>query len=647
MRRAMEKRLALVVAWVAAALPAQPPQASPIATGTLVVRGRCVDADTGAPLPRCRVRFTGHESTGYPIACERADWADPAEVTTGADGAFRFEVRLPADYAELDRGRYHLQISHPHHAGWFSHCAFVIACAQGGVDYGDVRLQKGVWPRLRCEDANGAPQPGVLLYLRRSKGPDGDAGFAFRDGDGPHWWTEAYAYARTDVDGGLHLDNPLPAGPYALEVRGREASKVPDKIELPRADAIVAVVEPLDEADSILGRLVDASGSPVEGAWLSDGIDSSTTSCFTRRDGAFTLVRPKAERRATAKLHLAQNQRFDGWVPLGEIEWGSRAVELVVPAKTLHTFVVRTAHGAAVEDFNLYCRRRAEDVPNTFRLAGTFAGGRSSCRLPPGDYELLVAPRSDRTVATGWQPITVDSAKEEIVVVVPEAVARTMEIHFADDRAAAAGVLVEAILGGEPTPFAWVRPATLVDVPGKRHPELRVVASARTDANGRTTLQLAQAGKVHLRVSGPGVQNAVLSVDLTDGKDPLPVVAERGATLLGSLGPLAALRALDPEFMPEAKASIYSYHSRSLPTLTIVGADGKERREGIRIDHQGRFRCDGLPPGPVELRLGHFERVKEGSRPAAKSVVLGKCTLRVDAPQSVELQLPAGAGTGR
>ena len=133
MRGAMSRRLAALVAIAAAGLPAQPPPSSPIATETLVVRGRCVDFDSGAPLSRCRVRLTGHESTGYPMAWSRTDWADPSEVTTGPDGAFRFEVRLPAADEELDRGRYHLRISHAHHAAWYSHCAFPIAQAQGGV----------------------------------------------------------------------------------------------------------------------------------------------------------------------------------------------------------------------------------------------------------------------------------------------------------------------------------------------------------------------------------------------------------------------------------------------------------------------------------------------------------------------------------
>ena len=79
----------------------------------------------------------------------------------------------------------------------------------------------------------------------------------------------------------------------------------------------------------------------------------------------------------------------------------------------------------------------------------------------------------------------------------------------------------------------------------------------------------------------------------------------------------------------------------------MVYGEGRERREGIRIDHLGRFRCDGLPPGPVELQLRRWEKTAQGQRQLVEpATVLGTWTLRVDAPQAVELQLPAGTGSG-
>lgn len=650
------KTLTLVAVFAASSLAAQPPWSSPIATGTLVVRGRCVDLDTGEPLSRCRVQLTGHQSTGYALAWARADWADPPEVTTAADGTFRFELRLSAADEELDRGRFHVNIAHPHHAGWFSHCAFFIAVAQGGVDYGDVRLPKGVWPRIRCEDTNGVPQPGVTLYLR------GATNEAWRHvtGDGPHSWVDQSAYDRTDIDGVLHLDGPLPAGDYQLSVRGRDALKVPAAVTLPHRDTIVAVIAPVDRAMSISGRLVDDAGQPVEGALLSDG-DDSPVSCVTRRDGAFTLIRGKDRERSAASLSLAQNRRYDGWVSLGQVEWGAHDVALTVPANTLHTFVVRTPDGAPVVDFNLYCKPRGGlgrpggvqlapggvrlapggIAPGGVRLAGSFAGGRATCRLPAGDYELLVVPRSDRLLATEPRAITIDADKPEVVVDVPAAIARTVDVLFAADRKPAAGVLVEAIEGDEPGPFEWVRPATSVDPPSNAPARRHLVASAPTDERGRATLQLRAPARLHVRVSGPGVRTCVREVDFANGAPAAPILVESGATLIGSVGPVEMLRTLDPGHEPRTHPSIYAYHSWYAPTLTVVYDGGKLRREGVRLDTKGRFCCDGLPPGPIEVQLRRWERFNGNShRLVAEPTPLGSFTLRVGAPEQVTLRLP-------
>jgi hypothetical protein len=634
-----------VTALLAAAATAQAPSppASAIRTDTLVVRGRCVDFDTGAPLQRCRVRLTGHQSTGYPIAWSRADWADPPEQTTGADGTFRFEVRLPAPDEPLDRGRYHLRIDHAHHAGWFAHCAFVVAQDQGGVDHGDVRLPKGSRPRLRCEDGNGAAQPGVLIDLRRASAPDGYLGVVGTDG--PQWWLERGAYGRTDVDGQLHLDGPLPAGDYTLAVPGREIRTAPRTITLPADAPVVAVVEPIAAEHVIAGRLVDDGGMPVAGATLSDRGEGGNQ-CVTRRDGAFTLVRKEASPGDAPVLYLAQNRRFDGWRPLEAVAWGSRAVELVVAAPALRTFVVRTRGGAVVEDFNLYCLRRGGENRGGERLAGTFPGGRATVRLPAGTYELLVAPRTDRLLATGWQRIELEAGAGEMPVVLDDAAARTVEVRFAGDGTPAAGALVEAIVGGAPGAFDHVRPATLVDAQPRRGDEHALVASALTDTTGRATLYLREPGPLSLRVSGAGVRTVVHDVDLAGAREPAPLTVDPGATLLGTIGPLAALHALDPERAGQRGSPVYKYHSATGPTLTFVPADPTQRREGVRIDTAGRFRCDGLPPGPVEVLLtaglsGHVH-ARDGAPPRT----LGTFVVKLGEPHRVTLEVPA-AGAPR
>lgn len=615
-----------------------------IATDVLVVRGRCVDFESGAPLARCRVQLTGHASTGYSLAWSRTDWFDPPEITTGPDGTFRFELRLSATDEAFDRGRYHVTIEHPSNVGWFSHCTFFVAAARGGIDYGDVRLPKGVRPRIRCVDRQGVPQPGVLLYLRaRPREAAGDDPFVQVVEDGPHSWIERSAYQRTDIDGYLHLQGGLPAGDYVLEVRQRKAKQATVPVTLPTGDPIVVEVDALDPAATITGRLVDEAGQPVDGASISDG-DDGKNACATRRDGMFTLVRVEDTGRATANLRLAQNRRFDGWAPLGEVEWGRRDVALTVPTKSLHTFVVRSEDGTEVEEFNLYCLPAPDDVRTGVRLSGTFANGRALSRLPAGEYRLLVAPRSDLLVDTGWQTIDVEDGRAEIQVVVPRSVARTVEVVWATGRAPVPGVLVEAVTGPAPSTHGFVRPDSDAELPtgARRDDRPLLVAAARTDARGLATLRLREAGPVHLRISGAGVCNAVVEADLTRD-EPLPIVAQPGAMVAGGIGPLEALRLLHPGRDDEKRPTIYAWLLSWPTTVSLVrqGGDGAFVCSDIHLDTRGRFRVEGLPPGKFAIHVRHWRRVGEnGFQQVERPIVVGTCTLEAGAAQELDLRLP-------
>jgi hypothetical protein len=85
-----------------------------------------------------------------------------------------------------------------------------------------------------------------------------------------------------------------------------------------------------------------------------------------------------------------------------------------------------------------------------------------------------------------------------------------------------------------------------------------------------------------------------------------------GARIAGTVGPLASFLALDPEYDPNARPGIYRHQRGYGPTITVVS--GRFRREGIRLDHRGRFAIEGLPPGPVQLSLHAFTKGERGGR---------------------------------
>lgn len=615
----------------AAAAVAQEPQPTPLATGRLTVQGRLVDAQ-GQPLARCDVKLTAHESTGYAMSWNRTDWVNPEPIRTGDAGRFRFDLQLPAPSEALDRGRFHLNVSHPRRVSWYSHCAFVVAQRNGGVDYGDVVLPEGHYPRLRVEDERGALQPGVLIRLRPEDASSHDPRTPI---DGPHSWLTNYGYRRTDIDGYLHLRSPIAAGTYRVQVPDRDVPQDLAPLEVPSKDAYTIVVRRIPRDRTIAGRVVDDQGAPVSGARLRGGQGST---CYSRRDGRFTLVAKRGvEAVGMTQLSVAHNGRYDGWHEIEAIAWGTPDAEIEVPATALRTFVVLDAEGEPVERFNLYCHpleRQAGRSP--VRLSGTFEDGQATARLAPGTWQVLVSPLDGRNVVSPWREVEV-AGEERIELRLPAPVLRTVTVRAADGTPVR-GALVEVIEGGAVGGFDWLRPATQTRPP---NPNVRshtpLIASARTDAQGRASLRLASAGRCRLRISGKGVRRAVHKADLTPDRL-LELEAAAGAALSASITPIKALQKLDPSFEPDATPTIYSYHSRSAPRVRLVcGAGAKQLVvEGVLLDQAGRFQCDGLPPGRVEVHLSTYPK-------RDRSWLLGTFELKAGAAQKLELKLPADA----
>ncbi len=610
---------------------------STIHTDTMVIRGRFVDGD-GIPIQRCTVQLTGHQSTGYDLAWAAADWANPPEITTTASGEFRFTFPLPAANEARDRNRYHIQASHAKHAPWFSHCTFEVATALGGIDYGDIQLPAGVRPRIRCVDTNGALQSGVTLWLKPQKPVDA---FIVTPEFGPHSWITQGVYDTTDIDGTLHLKDPAVAAECSITATNRALHQAPASVTLAAKDPIVVVVSAVPADAVIEGRIVDARGEPVAGATLSARGEGGA-SCQSRRDGRFTLLRDEKTKGGTATIRMAKNRRYDQWVPVATIDWGIRDAKIVVPAATAVTFEVRIASGAPVEDFNLYCLPVAQGSTEIgTRQAGSFAGGRVICKLAPGAYRVFVHPRTDAALPSEWTVIDVgdQDAVQRIVVEASRRRSVRLVIHGQGNGAEpAAGALVEVIAGRAPQPFEFVMPATAAVDGGKRR-ESQLVAASRSDAEGNAVVNLPDlADAVHLRVSGPTIQTHIVPVDLPWRDEPLVVEVVPGASISGTVGPLADVLNLDPDYDPKARRNIYDHQRRYGATITAVS--GSYRREGILLDHQGRFTMQGLPPGPVELALSLWRRVGDSRQRIPDPLPLGTLAADPAKPLVVDLKLP-------
>ncbi|MCA8964792.1 MAG: hypothetical protein H6838_05585 [Planctomycetes bacterium] len=622
----------LLCCWLTvAAASAQSDPVSTLHTEELVVQGRFVDADSGAPLSRCEVRLSGHQGTGYSLAWSAGDWCDPEPITTGADGRFHFVLRVPAADRLPDDNRYHIDTSHPMHLPWFSHCAFEVAQKLGTIDYGDIRLPAGVRPRIRCVDRNGKLQPGVRLTLRaqdREKWP------ADTPELGPHSWITGGTVGLTDIDGYLHLADPVRAGAWTLQVEGRTAVTPDMTFTLPSRDAIDVVVEALPARGAIVGRIVDDRGDPVARAMLSTK-GSASGSCRSLRDGRFVLLRADDQQDDTAVVSMARNSRYDRWAQVATLGWGEENAVITIPAAVPVSFEVTTSAGAPCEAFNLYCLPLDEQAAaEPLRLAGTFAKGHVEADLAPGDYKVLVYPRTAGAVPGEWVQVTVASPQEPIRLQVPVPVARAVQVTC--DGKPVEDAFVEVITGNEPQDD-FVRPLSATVNPLRLVDSL-CVASARTTATGTAALAVPpDAEGAWLRISGRQIQTKVVHVPAWPGAA-VEVAVAAGAVLTGSITPVDALFALDPDDARErARKSIYSYQRRFAPRL-IVEAGGAHE---ARVDLHGHFEITGLPPGVARVRLGRWTKNGNSYHREETLLDLGTFELTPGPPTEVKLQVPA------
>lgn len=329
------------------------------------VRGRIVDATTGAPIGGA-VATTHSQPWG--ARPSEPGWRDPDPVTTGADGTFAVKF-VPS------RHRYVEVLFNAD--GFVEESTYFEPLRTGvDVDVGDVMLRSGTPVRLRLL-CNGQPLGGVELWTRI----EGEQ----RSGRGI-----------SDADGLADLGMCEP-GPRRYEVEsahlGREGRF---DVPLQRQPFVVTVElhEPPRER-SISGVLVDTSGAPVAGieigmGWPGGGVLQTTTRTDGRFLWAIAVIPPGPVRE---HIELPRNKRGElEWVDNGgDVAWGTHDLRLVVrrltPA-TLRLEVFDAATQQAVESFGATCKAELGSGSAERRRVPVehHDGGVATFELGPGAY---------------------------------------------------------------------------------------------------------------------------------------------------------------------------------------------------------------------------------------------------------------------
>lgn len=542
----------------------------------LLFRGRCVAAETGAPLAGCTVNFYGWPGNDDLIAkYGEPDWKEPEPVVTGEDGTFAFDVpeTLPYQFA-----------CNCHAPGRLGRSDRYDTEIPGGTlhDLGDVPLQRGAEITGIVRDELGAPVEQVRILFQNLP-------MEIRPGQG----AGDSAGAISLDDGSFRLADALPAGTWPIRLDAKACTLVgPESCTIDPGMAPVFVEVRVRRSPSLEGMLVDEAGAPVPRVYVRIERHTSgrTEGDWTDEQGHFQIYRQR-DSEEPVKLSVE-----DGMLESTEFEdayaWGSTGIRLQVRRlPTIEIIVREKGGGAPVEDFALRCHGTGANSSQQtgLRLGGLHAGGRLTVDgVAYGENVLVVIPKDPALLPNTKLVFTAPREEQEPLVVelerliplrlrllsrqgnplagssaalLDQAVPEVLSMRSLDPR----GTSSVSFYGSKPPPIQWSRGAAGED--------------------GEVELHLpAGAPLAFLVVEGAHPRHAQEIDKPLEHAQPLVITLPLGASLRGQLiHPLAG--------------------SGRVGVLAVPAEPRPVRLEPWMPDKDGHFEGLGLLPGTYALHL--------------------------------------------
>lgn len=484
---------------------------------------------------------------------------------------------------------------------------------------GDVVLQPGGRVRGRVQDAQGAPfasadvtvtPPDLWQSIEEARRQGPRDGSSLSGTSGPD--------GRFEIDGA----SVGPVRVWAGAKDMRYAISPPTEVRAGEStEEVVLVLEPLDVGDRITGFVLTPESEPVP-SWTVNVMERSSRSMSSLRartdeNGRFEIL---AKPGNVYDLSIrARDEQWSG-VSLEGVRPGTQDVELRFEEARSVEVRVSTSTGEAIEDFELTAEM--DDVYSHSILSSAMserhAGGRALLRIPTEPFTVCVDARGFERSERG--PFT------------PDELPATLEVELVPEP----GVRGRVLAAGQPLAGAKV---TLHEAPAGAQIEVNTYQSLRmprpedtttTDDEGLFTLKLREPGTYFVRAEADGYAAADVG--------PLELEPKAGRTDLElALGPGGALEG-------------------QVLTAPGLGAEGvivaMNRGDGfprtIRSDLEGRFRFEGLTPGPWHLLRGQMEVNSRGggtsfSGTSEPVVIPFNCTIREGETTRQDLDLRAFA----
>lgn len=593
---------------------------------TATVRGRCVDA-RGTPLAGCRVRVVGQDNGGRLDEWLRdhpdPNWRD-LEQTTAADGVFVFPFWPPPPL------KFTLRVeragSSPLEGG--------IGIGPGALlDVGDVLLPDGIVLTGTVVDARQRPVAGVEVAANVKGERRGFAFDAESTAARPAVAMRAVVpHTCSDASGRFRFTAALTAGRWSLHLVHGGAWRDPFELELrPERtieDVTLACSLPAD-APTIGGRVVDADGLPVAGAWLRCGPDAVDDLPLGRSgpDGTFCLRRTPDPRLPDAVVLRAAHTARLVSLPVGPLPWGTNDVELRLRRGSTLVVHARDPEGRPVEHFTVRAVSRLDRDSDATRVRarGPFDHGIAVVAgLEGGEWLVGIEFPTASRLVTQVQRVSVDGELSRIDVRTERAAKRMLRV-VRPDGTPVPGTRVDLVdLASSPidTNTEAVDLATYLrrTVGRSKFPIALQASVGATRPDGTCELWGSAARPQALRVLGPGhIAHCDPAVDLAAAGE-LVVTVQAGARLVARIEPPGALDELRRRAGIEPGGAFAARRAPSLQLFQPASAGEFERTwpadrsdPGAQLAADGRFTLDAIPPGEWQIGIVHWHIVDEST----------------------------------
>jgi len=377
-----------------------------------IVKGRCVDGETGAPLAGVEVdvHAWGRSTEEFPD-----DLKKPKPVTTGADG--RFEIRC------LATSGYQVSFDAQIEGRWPRTGRWRHLVPSEVEDVGDVRLYPGVYVEGILVNTDGEPVADasigvddLRLYLGCEDDVDDtrDKGARLREvGERGlrafHVHANSVRWCHTDENGRFRSRVALPPGTWRWRMsRNRFQLQGDGKITIPKDGEMQPVRVVVEEMPYMAGVVVDAdTGKPIKGISLEALLPGSgrMATGYSKADGTFKIYRSQSSG-DSARISVSRATAYEAFAGTKAYEWGARDIRIELQrAPSVELTVVEKGTGKPVEEFSIRAYAtsgRMSSLDRRRRQSGKHEGGRlqvTGVRRGPGRVE--VVPKDPKLLFAG------------------------------------------------------------------------------------------------------------------------------------------------------------------------------------------------------------------------------------------------------